>query len=44
MAYIRSWITERFADVNIIEQADFPGAKLDPSLTIYYDDFPYRIK
>jgi hypothetical protein len=44
MAFTRSWIAERFAKTNIIEQADFPGAKLDPSLTIYYDEYPYRLQ
>lgn len=44
MAYIRSWMAERFANTNILEQADFPGANLEPSLTIYYDEFPYRIR
>lgn len=40
----RSYIADKFANCKVLEQADFPGATLLPSITVFYDEYPYRIK
>jgi hypothetical protein len=39
----RTYIAEQFKNTKILEQGDFPGVELLPSLTIFYDEYPYRI-
>lgn len=39
----RRWVADQFKNTKILEQADFPGIGLLPSLTIFYDEYPYRI-
>ena len=39
----RRWVADQFKNTKILEQADFPGIELLPSLTIFYDEYPYRI-
>ena len=38
-----SWLADSFKNSKILEQADFPGMQLLPSITIFYDQYPYRI-
>ena len=39
----RNWVAEQFKNCKVLEQADFPGMELLPSVTIFYDQYPYRI-
>ena len=39
----RNWVAEQFKNCKVLEQADFPGMELLPSITIFYDQYPYRI-
>lgn len=40
----RSYVTDAFKNCKVLEQGDFPGATLLPSLTVFYDEYPFRIK
>lgn len=37
------WLVDKFKNSKILEQGDFPGMTLLPSLTIFYDEYPYRV-
>ena len=39
-----NYVADTFKNCKVLEQGDFPGATLMPSLTIFYDEYPYRIK
>ena len=35
-----NYVADAFKNCKVLEQGDFPGATLMPSLTIFYDEYP----